>query len=297
MKLKRTLPICIAAFVLCFAPSIMAQTLQTTGNTDTGSTSSNSGSGDSQAGAGNIINNGSGAGATNGGTGGTDGGAGGAGQNGGAGGAGGQGGSATGGDAKSTSKSNSTAVALAGSRSSANNNGNVNIETPRQTATAIAPNVYPTVPCFKGIGVAGQGPAFGFSFGGGKVDQNCTILETARSFAAVGNRLAYCKVMLTDKYVKKAGVTMEDCMFVPEAIAVEVAAPVVQAAPTIIVNVPPITVAAPAAEVIAPPVVIAPRPRIHRKRRVNPCPTSENDIVTNDVLACLVVPEDSNDGE
>ena len=111
----------------------------------------------------------------------------------------------------------------------------VNIQTPRNTASAFAPTLFPTVTCFKGISGAGQGPMFGFSFGGGKIDHNCAALEVARSFAEVGDSIAYCKVMLTNKYVKQAGVTMGDCLDIYRAPAAIVEAP---RTPSLTVNVP-----------------------------------------------------------
>ena len=288
MKLRLILALLVAGVCV---PGVMAQS--TTGNTATGSTSTNTGDGVSQAGAGNLVIQGGGAGS-------------GPVVSGGAGGAGGQGGKggnadstsiATGGNAKSNSASESVAIVDTSARSSSNNNGgNVSIETPRNTATAFAPSVYPTVPCFKGIGVAGQGPAFGFSFGGGKVDQNCTILETARSFASVGNRLAYCKVMLTDKYVRKAGVTMEDCMFVPYVDPVITAAVAIQPAPITIVNVPPSQiVVSPAAEVVAPVVIV---PKTHKKRvRTKDGCRETSEVVTNDMLECLLSPGEVISGQ
>lgn len=168
-----------------------------------------------------------------------------------------------------------------GVKSSNANSSNVAISAPRNTASAIAPPMYPTVPCFKGVSVGAQGPAFGASFGGGKIDQNCAILETARSFAGVEAYTAYCKVMLTNKYVKKAHVSMEDCMdrYEPE-LPVVVAAPEVQQAPThvITISVPApiitVNVPAPVAPVVEVTKVAVPKAVVHRKVHVaNPCVT------------------------
>ena len=90
-----------------------------------------------------------------------------------------------------------------------NNSNDTTVNNPRQIATAISPEVLPTVPCFKGVGIGGQSAAFGFSFGGGKIDENCAELEAARQ---APTRIARCKVYLLNKYVQKAGVTLEDCL-------------------------------------------------------------------------------------
>jgi hypothetical protein len=80
----------------------------------------------------------------------------------------------------------------------------------------------PTVPCFKSYSAGGQAANFGFSAGGGKVDDNCAQLEVARSFDLAGERLAACKVKINTKYAKAAGVTLEDCLKTSEqAAAVE----------------------------------------------------------------------------
>ena len=105
---------------------------------------------------------------------------------------------------------NSSSEAVA----SGNGDNSNNTYVPQQTATAVAPIAPATVPCFKGIGVGAQGPAFGASFGGGKIDATCSALEVARSFAAMGNRVAYCKMMLSIKTVQNAGVTMDMCLAV-----------------------------------------------------------------------------------
>lgn len=123
---------------------------------------------------------------------------------------------ATGGNAAASASNNGN-----GSNNSSFTSNVAAPEIPVSTAIAVAPSA--TVPCFKGYGAAGQGSAIGLSLSGGKVDENCAILEAARSAAATGNRMAYCKVYLTNKYVKKSGLTLAECL------KVEPAAPVVQA--------------------------------------------------------------------
>ena len=113
---------------------------------------------------------------------------------------------------------NNNASATGGNASSANNAtaaGNQttvtsNVEAPKvPVATAYAPPVFPTVTCFKGYSGGVQTMPVGASFGGGKIDKNCAILETARH---APNLLAFCKVYVSNEYVKRAGVTMADCL-------------------------------------------------------------------------------------
>ena len=181
---------------------------------------------------------------------------------GGAGGQGGAGGNAT---ATSTAAGGAGGSATGGTQSqSASANGNdflynstTNVEAPKiPVATAYSPTAIPTVPCFKGIGAGVQTAPFGASFGGGKVDENCAILETARSFALSGSRLAYCKTMLINKYAKKAGVTLADCLrdVAPPATAT----PTPSATPTPLAVAPQIVVAAPAPVAVPAPTVAIP---------------------------------------
>jgi hypothetical protein len=103
---------------------------------------------------------------------------------------------------------------------SAQNNGNgannssysstTNVAAPKiPVETAWAPPPTATVSCFKGFGVGVQTMPVGGSFGGGKIDQNCAALEAARQAT---NKLTFCKVYITNKFVRAAGVTLEDCM-------------------------------------------------------------------------------------
>ena len=157
-----------------------------------------------------------------------------------------------------------------------NNSDNTVVNYPRQTPSAIAPEVFPTVPCFKGTSVAGSGGAFSFGFGGGKIDENCAELEAARQ---APTRVARCKVYLLNKYVQKAGVTLEDCLgpsVVPER-AVE-RQQLVAPAPQIVVNVPAINVPAPIIIEqqipVAPPLPVAPRPlppAVKQHHPIKPC--------------------------
>ena len=162
---------------------------------------------------------------------------------------------ATGGDANSNSTSAAT------NNGNGSNNTTTNVAAPKiPVNTAYAPSAFPTVPCFKGYGGGVQVAQAGVSFGGGKIDGNCAILETARSFGVAGSWLAYCKVMLTDKYVKAAGVTLQDCLdryvpTVPEPVAVIPPAPQVSILPIEIPVVKTELVVMPM-PVVAPPVSI-----------------------------------------
>ena len=154
------------------------------------------------------------------------------------GGQGGQGGSSTstntntvtGGSANGNGSNNKTSQGQTQSNSSTNanqssasnqSNGNGsnsndttnNVEAPKiPVNTAVAPTGLPTVTCFKPTTMGAQSAAFGIAFGGGKIDDNCARLEVARSFDVAGERLAACKVKISNKYSKQAGVSLDDCM-------------------------------------------------------------------------------------
>jgi hypothetical protein len=156
------------------------------------------------------------------------------------------------------------------STSSASNNGNgsnnatyssvENVAASKiPVATAYAPVMGPTASCFKPFGGGVQTAPVGLSFGSGRIDSNCVLMEDARSFAESGSRLAYCKIMLTKKEVKKAGITMEDCLAQPQPEAVVVP---VQVSPPVAVVVPPPAVVIPTpAAIVAIPTPVKPEPR------------------------------------
>ena len=159
---------------------------------------------------------------------------------GGAGGNGGQGGNAAvRGSGNSSQTQSSTSAATGNGVGNGNNSNNYSSSTVVDAAkipvsTAFAPSQFPTVACYKTYSAGAQSQAFGVSLGGGKIDENCAILEAA---GRARNILAYCKVYITDKYVHKAGVTLEDCMH-QEQIAVPLLPPIAQQTipqPTVIV--------------------------------------------------------------
>ena len=175
----------------------------------------------------------------------------------------------------SSATSNSTSHSNSNSAANANGNGdnsnNTSFNYPRQVASAFAPETFPTVSCFKSGSIAGQGGVFGFSAGGGRIDENCAELEAARQAPSL---IARCKIYITNKYVKRAGVTLEDCLQIPQP-AVVLPAPVLQPQP-IIVNVPPV-VEPPITvnfelPVPAPAVPVLPAPKHITHRIVKPCP-------------------------
>jgi hypothetical protein len=163
---------------------------------------------------------------------------------------------------KQAQTQNQTQVATGGNASSTssatengNNSNNTTVEAPKiPVSTAIAPTVFPTVPCLKGYGGAVQTGMFGGSFGGGKIDEGCDQRELARSFSGV-SKVAQCKILVNTKAAKKAGVTMVDCMG-PEQVAVPE-------------SVAPVVVVTPAPLVLVAPTYVLPSPvRVHKKRVV-----------------------------
>jgi len=184
-----------------------------------------------------------------------------------------------------------TSSAVAGNSSSGSGNSTSVDETtnvaaskiPVNTAYAAAP--YPTAQCFKGYGAGGQGASFGFSINGGKIDENCARLETARSFDAVGEYYAGCKVKVNNKYAKEAGVKLEDCLnrYVVPLPQVPQPAPVL---PPIVINLPAPVVNVPVTPVIVDQVPLTPVPvfktpaaKPHKKIKppvgIKPCPATE----------------------
>lgn len=181
---------------------------------------------------------------------------------GGQGGKGGNGG--TGGNAAVNSSGNASQSQSTSSQATGNGVGNGNNSNDYQSSTvvdaakipvssAFAPSQFPTVGCYKTYSGAVQGQNLGISLGGGKIDKNCAILEAA---GRARNILAYCKVYITDEYVHKAGVTLEDCMH-QEQVAIPLPPPIIAQPlpqPTIIV-VPALPAPVPIAAIPAPSLV------------------------------------------
>lgn len=96
-----------------------------------------------------------------------------------------------------------------GNGNGANNSSYSNVTDIKPAAATAFASATPTASCVIGYGAGGQLIGGGLSFSGGKIDKNCALLEAAKS---ARNLKAFCKVYITDKYVKAAGVTLEDCM-------------------------------------------------------------------------------------
>ena len=149
---------------------------------------------------------------------------------------GGAGGNAQGG-AGGSSQSNSNASANGNGNGSNNFTTDTNVaasKIPVATALGLAPS--PTVTCLNSVGAGVQTMAVGGSLGFGHVDKNCAILETARAGALYGNKMAFCKVYLKDKYVKQSGLTLDECLVTPQP-AVVASQPVSLPAPPVPVEV------------------------------------------------------------
>lgn len=114
---------------------------------------------------------------------------------------------ALGGNANQTQSQSSTATSQGNSSTQA-----TTFQQVRQTASAISPDTFPTSPCFKTVSGSGQSGAFGLSFGAGKIDEGCDARETARLLASIGSRTAACKLIVSTKAAKNAGVTLADCL-------------------------------------------------------------------------------------
>jgi hypothetical protein len=132
--------------------------------------------------------------------------------------------------------------------------------------------------------------AVGGSFGGGKIDGNCAILETARLAPSL---LAKCKVYITDKYAKAAGVTLDDCLQQQEVVPTQVNDVVPPQVQPVVVNVQPATpvvIPAPAVNIIvpaapAPSVVVHAKPTVpHSNNKCVPrtCPTEKPTVYRED---------------
>lgn len=164
---------------------------------------------------------------------------------------GGAGGNAQGG-AGGSSQSNSNASANGNGNGSNNFTTDTNVaasKIPVATAIGLAPS--PTVTCLNSVGAGVQTMAVGGSLGFGHVDKNCAILETARAGALYGNKMAFCKVYLKDKYVKQSGLTLDECLVTPQLTpqpAVVASQPVSLPTPVAPTEVRIVTVPAPVAD-------------------------------------------------
>ena len=157
----------------------------------------------------------------------------------------------------STNANNSAATATNNGSNSNNTTNNVEA-TKIPVASAYAPTALPSAPCVKSFGGGVQTMAIGGSFGGGKIDQGCDARELARSFSLTGSRIAACKVLVSTKQAKKAGVTFDDCMG-PVVIAAPLAPVVIREALTTAPVAPIVNIT-----VMPAPVMVLPAPPQYR---------------------------------
>jgi hypothetical protein len=125
--------------------------------------------------------------------------------------------------------------------------------------SAFAPPVFSSANCFKGWSAGAQTPLLGGSLGGGGIDKDCVAEREAVDYLASGSRVAFCKMKVTTKESKAAGITFEDCMNVPIHVQ-----PAPQ--PTPVSVQPPIVVTSPAPQIIViePPITVVPAPAPHK---------------------------------
>ncbi len=200
------------------------------------------------------------------------------------GGAGGAGGNAS--QSQSTSSESSN--------NSSGNSSSYNSVYRASAETAMGYAAPPSATCIVTGGLGGQGVGFGFSLSGGKTDKGCVILEASRSAALYGNRLLFCKVYLTHPAVKKAGVTLQDCLqqdprpVEPQTWSEHVAAPapvpIIVQIPAPIVNIPaPVVTVLPAPTPVVPISVPVIKPVQKHKTIIGlkPCPSPAS-FSTND---------------
>jgi len=76
--------------------------------------------------------------------------------------------------------------------------------TVRNTPDASASNIAPTAPCMGGVSVGGSGPGFGVVFGGTWKDGDCSLRETARSFAGLGLTQDAIAILCASEYAAAA---------------------------------------------------------------------------------------------
>ncbi len=127
---------------------------------------------------------------------------------------------ATGGNSSSTATggdSSSTSTSAASNNGNGSNNASYssteNVAASKiPVATAYAGTPAPTALCALGYGGGLQFASVGLSGGGARIDQNCAILEAARQGATYAGKLAFCKLYVSNKNVKKAGYTLADCL-------------------------------------------------------------------------------------
>jgi hypothetical protein len=163
------------------------------------------------------------------------------------------------------------ANAIAANNGNNSNNSVTNVAAPDiPVSTAYAPSSFPTAPCFKGYGAGVQTAPFGASFGGGKIDENCASLEAARQAPSL---IARCKVYVSNKYVKRAGVTLADCLMAEKKEVPTIPVTVTQYIPMPAPPAPVVVELAPIVIDVYPP---KPAPvKTQTAKKAKPCPTLE----------------------
>ena len=76
--------------------------------------------------------------------------------------------------------------------------------TVKNTPDVSASNIAPTAPCMGGVSVGGSGPGFGLVFGGAWKDGDCSLRETARSFAGLGLAQDAIAILCASEYAASA---------------------------------------------------------------------------------------------
>lgn len=126
---------------------------------------------------------------------------------------------ATGGNATATGGNASASQSQTATGGNAVNGGQANsqsiqtnISQPHQTASAIAPEVTSTAPCRVAGSGGGQGPFFGFSFSGSKLDTECEKRATAIAFAQLGDTMSAVELLCSTKVAQANHITTCDAL-------------------------------------------------------------------------------------
>lgn len=122
--------------------------------------------------------------------------------------------SLTGGDNSATGGVGGNSTADGGSSSIGDISTNItNKRAYRNSPTVIAPNVYPSGPCFGGKSGSASWPGFGVSVGGGKIDTECNDREWVRTSPESHKLFVYC----SSDYMKGKFPSVEECLdYVPK---------------------------------------------------------------------------------
>jgi len=181
-----------------------------------------------------------------------------------------------------SSDSNATGGNASGQTNAQQSSFNENI--PREAPPAIAPEVGPTVPCFKGVGGAASSPFGGISIGAGKIDEGCDDRETANSLRESGLMKAadalLCDTPAVRRLIKHGKLTLEECLTrekeEPESLPTA-PAPIQQpiTPSQIIVPAPAVTINLPAQPVPAAPLPLVEAPK--KKHSTRNCPAKGGD--------------------